>query len=173
MITRERPTRLGPMPAKRLMTTVDERVVRAPLDRMFPIASDVDRWPKHLRHYRHVRLVERDPAGGGLVEMSASRPFGVLNWPTWWVSEMEVRPLGGAVPPAIRFCHVQGITTGMEVEWSFTPTSGGTHVRIVHEWNGPPWPVVGGVAATLVIGPIFIHGIASRTLAGLAQAAER
>lgn len=161
------------MPADRRMRTVDERLVAAPLPRMFALAADVEGWPVLLRHYRHVRLIERDPAGGGLVEMSANRPFGAVDWPTWWVSEMEVRPLSGVPPPAIRFRHVRGITTGMEVEWRFAPTPGGTHVRIVHEWNGPQWPAIGGVAATLVIGPIFIHGIASRTLAGLAHAAER
>jgi len=34
-------------------------------------------------------------------------------------------------------------------------------------------PVIGSVVATTIIGPIFIHGIASRTLAGLAAVAER
>ena len=33
-------------------------------------------------------------------------------------------------------------------------------------------PVVGAPAATLVIGPVFVHGIASRTLAGLAAPAR-
>jgi hypothetical protein len=173
MSNRDRPTGLGPMPRGCRLTTVDERLVFAPLAGIFALAADVEGWPGHLRHYRHVRLVERDTAGGGLVEMSANRPFGVINWPTRWVSEMEVRPPGGVLPPAIRFRHVRGITTGMEVEWSFASTSGGTNVRIVHEWNGPRWPVIGTLAATLVIGPIFIHGIASRTLAGLAHAAER
>jgi hypothetical protein len=48
-----------------------------------------------------------------------------------------------------------------------------TLVRIVHVWNGPPWPVIGEIAARGIIGPVFVHGIASRTLAGLAHAAER
>jgi hypothetical protein len=33
--------------------------------------------------------------------------------------------------------------------------------------------VIGAFAATAVIGPVFVHGIASRTLAGLARVAER
>lgn len=155
------------------MTTVDARLVRAPLERIFSIAVDVERWPSHLPHYRYVRLVERDPRGGGLVEMAADRPFGVASWPTWWMSEMEVRPISHTSAPAIRFRHVRGITVGMEVEWSFSTVRDGTAVRILHEWNGPRWPLIGGLAATRVIGPIFIHGIASRTLAGLARAAER
>jgi hypothetical protein len=43
----------------------------------------------------------------------------------------------------------------------------------VHLWDGPGIPGVGAWAARLVIGPVFVHGIASRTLAGLAAAAER
>jgi hypothetical protein len=33
--------------------------------------------------------------------------------------------------------------------------------------------VIGTVAAQAVIGPVFVHGIASRTLEGLARVAER
>ena len=80
---------------------------------------------------------------------------------------------GAAGAPWIRFRHVRGVTTGMDVEWRFRQIAGATHVRIVHVWNGPRWPLIGGLAATRVIGPIFVHGIASRTLAGLARAAER
>lgn len=172
MIERPTVTLLGEMPDKRLMTVIDEQLVRAPLERIFELAADVRRWPVHLPHYRYVSIIEHDPAGGGLVEMSANRPFGVLDWRTWWVSEMEVRPPGGPRPPAIRFRHVRGITKGMEVEWNFAAATGGTHVRILHVWNGPRWPLIGAFAATAVIGPIFVHGIASRTLAGLAHAIE-
>jgi len=164
---------LGPMPADRRMTTIDERTVRAPLPVIFALAADVERWPTYLAHYRYVRFHERAPDGGGLVEMSANRPFGAANWPTVWTSLMSVTPPGGEAPPVIRFRHVRGVTTGMDVEWSFHAVSQGTLVRIVHVWNGPSWPLIGELAARGVIGPVFVHGIASRTLAGLARAAER
>ena len=168
------PYDLGPMPLGRPMETVDERFVAAPPETMFRIAREVEEWPAHLSHYRFVRFRRKSPDGGGLVEMSAYRPFGaagltVLSWPTWWLSQMSV----DASAPAIRFRHVGGITTGMDVEWSFTPVPGGTQVRILHVWDGPRWPLVGMWAATGVIGPVFVHGIASRTLSGLAGVAER
>jgi hypothetical protein len=109
--------------------------------------------------------------------MSANRPFEVktpkgpigVNWPTWWLSEMAV----DRTRPSIRFKHVGGITREMDVEWSFSPTSEGTHVRIVHLWDGPRrFHRIGRLAATYLIGPVFIHAIASRTLAGLAAVAE-
>ena len=145
------------------MRTVDRIHVRAPLERVFDAASAVERWPSILPHYRWVRLL-----GGGLVEMAAWRPFGIFKYPTWWVSAMTIdRPAG-----EIRYRHVRGITRGMDVVWRLTGTDGGVEAEIVHTWNGPGWPLVGGLAADLVIGPVFIHGIASRTLAGIKRAVE-
>jgi hypothetical protein len=164
---------LGPMPMDRRMTTVDEHRTSAPLEIIFELAADVERWTAHLSHYRYVRFQERRADGGGLVEMSANRDFGAFAWPTWWTSEMSITRPGSSGPPAIRFRHVRGVTRGMDVEWTFSPADVGTLVRIVHVWNGPPWPLIGDIAARGVIGPVFVHGIASRTLAGLAYAAER
>jgi hypothetical protein len=168
---------LGPMPLGRPMVTVDERLVRAPVSKIFELAQRVEGWPDHLSHYRYVRFRQHRSDGGGLVEMSAYRPFDAFpasqarlrfNWPTWWLSEMTV----DAIAPCIRFRHVGGITKGMDVEWSFTAVPDGTHVRILHVWSGPEVPIVGPWAATHVIGPVFVHGIAARTLAGLGAAAE-
>ncbi|MGI8618200.1 MAG: type II toxin-antitoxin system RatA family toxin [Gemmatimonadaceae bacterium] len=160
---------LGAMPLGRAMETTDERLVAAPPASMFDVARDVESWPAHLAHYRFVRIRERSRAGFAVVEMSAYRQFGPIGWPTWWLSLMEIVP----GRPAIRFRHIEGITKEMDVEWSFEQAAGGTRVRIVHAWDGPRWPVIGVPAARLVIGPVFIHGIASRTLAGLARVAER
>jgi len=177
MTTSTMPFELGPMPTGLPMSTVDELLVRAPLHAIFALAADVERWPAILPHYKYVRFTDRRSDGGGLVDMSAYRPFGIVRWPTWWRSQMQVHAPGGAHAPSIRYTHVAGVTRGMQVEWSFQPASGAeggeTQVRVVHLWDGPPVPVVGATAATAVIGPVFVHGIASRTLAGLAARAEQ
>ena len=100
--------------------------------------------------------------------MAAWRPFGLFRYPTWWVSEMTL----DRAAREIRYRHVRGTTTGMDVVWRLVGESDGVAVTIVHEWTGPAWPLVGPVAARLVIGPVFIHGIASRTLAGIKRFAE-
>jgi uncharacterized membrane protein len=154
------------------MHTIDRITIRAPLDRVFALARDVERWPEILPHYRWVRMLERR-ADGGRVEMAAWRPFGPapLRYPTWWVSEMWVEPDGGQ--PVIRYRHIDGITAGMDVRWQLTTAAGGSvAVEIVHRWSGPAWPLVGSLAANVVIGPVFVHGIASRTLAGIRATAE-
>ncbi len=149
------------------MRTVDRIRIRAPADRVFDVASQVERWPDILAHYRWVRFLERRN-GGGTVEMAAWRPFGVARYPAWWVSEMRV----DRAAREIRYRHVRGITRGMDVVWRLAARGDGVDVTIVHEWTGPAWPLIGGLAARLVIGPVFIHGIASRTLAGIKRCAE-
>ena len=79
---------------------------RAPLERIFHLAAEVERWPALLPHYRYVRFVERRRDGGGIVDMSANRPFGVIQWPTWWRSKMQVHPpTSSPVAPASGFAH--------------------------------------------------------------------
>src|SRR5688572_28905050 len=149
------------------MRTIDHIVIHAPVERVFDAAATVERWPDILPHYRWVRFLGRRE-GGGTVEMAAWRPFGPVRYPTWWVSEMTVDPAARE----IRYRHVRGITSGMDVVWRLAPTGDGVRVSIVHEWGGPAWPLIGPLAAALVIGPVFIHGIAARTLAGIKRFAE-
>ena len=152
------------------MTTVDERFMAAPVDVCFRVAADVESWPQILPHYRWVRFHHRQQFGTGRVEMAAWRDFvGPLRYPTWWVSDMHV----AVDEPAIYFTHVDGITRGMDVKWAFTAREGGTHVCITHAWRGPRWPLIGGLAWQLVIGPHFVSAIAARTLLGVAAEAER
>jgi ribosome-associated toxin RatA of RatAB toxin-antitoxin module len=150
-----------------MMRTVDRIRMRAPVDRVFRAAADVQQWPALLAHYRWVRILERD-GDRGVVEMAAWRPFGLFKYPTWWVSEMWL----DREAPAVHYRHIRGITRGMNVVWRLEPVGEETEVTIVHQWAGPRWPVIGSVAARWIIGPVFIHGIASRTLAGIARFVE-
>jgi len=153
--------------------TVDEITMRAPVEACFRAGADVERWPEWLPHYRWVRFQRRDGFGTGRVEMAARRDFGPLPYPVWWVSEMRV----DEARPAVIYRHVDGVTTGMDVEWTFEDRGDGTtHVRIVHAWDtGPRWPLPAPARRAIgsaVIGPVFIHHVASRTLAGIRRAAE-
>jgi len=149
--------------------THNEILVAAPVDACLALASDVEAWPRLLGHYRRVSFRRRDGPGRGLVEMAAVRSFGPLPWPVWWASEMET-DFGTA---RVRYRHVEGITRGMDVAWRLEPEADGTRIVIVHDWEGPAWPLVGGLAARRVIGPGFVRVVADRTLAGLRRAAER
>ncbi|HUG40254.1 MAG TPA: SRPBCC family protein [Longimicrobiales bacterium] len=153
------------------MIRIDERATTATPSTVFRVAADVERWPEILPHYRWVRFRERKGFAHGVVEMAAWRDFaGPLRWPTWWLSAMESEP----DVPLVRYRHIDGITRGMDVRWEFVPAvDGGTLARVVHEWDGPGWPLIGRIAADFVIGPHFVSAIAARTLAGVCAAAER
>jgi len=149
------------------LLVTDRISISAPLARVFDVAQDVEQWPRILSHYRWVRVLERR-AEGDVVEMAAARCFGPVRYPAWWVSRMTV----DRAAREIRYRHIRGITRGMDVVWSLEPNGAGVDVAIVHRWDGPAWPFVGGVVARVVIGPVFIHGIASRTLAGIKRYTE-
>ena len=152
------------------MVTIDRTIIHAAPDVVWPFAAHVERWPEWLSHYRWVTRQSGELGGNGIVEMAAWRPFGPVRWPTWWRSEMTTDP----GRHRITYRHIAGITAGMDVLWTINPTADGwSDVTIVHEWSGPRWPLIGGVAADMVIGPVFVHGIASRTLAGIGAVASR
>lgn len=151
------------------MITIDEATSAASPDICFRTAADVERWPDILPHYRWVKFHRKDGFAQGVVEMAAYRHFGPLRYPTWWVSEMH----HDATARRVHYTHIDGITKGMDVVWEVDPLPGsGSSLRIVHEWSGPEWPVIGGFAADGIIGPHFISHIAGRTLAGVCKAAE-
>lgn len=156
------------------MYTIDEATIDAPPDICFQAAADVEGWPEVLPHYRWVVFQRKDGFGTGLVEMAARRRFGPLSYPVWWVSEMRV----DETRPEVTYEHVDGITSGMQVIWSFTGLDEGkTRVRIVHSWEaGPSWPLPAlprKWIAGAIIGPLFIHHVATRTLRGIGVKAER
>lgn len=151
------------------MLTIDERLCNAPVDVAYRVAADVEGWPQILPHYRWVKFRSKKGFAEGIVEMAAWRPFGPVNYPTWWLSEMS----HDAERHTVYYRHIGGITRGMDVKWEVRAADDGrTLLRIVHEWAGPEWPLIGRFAADAVIGPHFVHAIASRTLAGIAREAE-
>jgi len=148
----------------------DDHITTAPIELAFRVAADVEGWPDILPHYRWVRFHEKRGFGQGVVEMAAWRDFiGPVRYPTWWVSEMATDP----DEPVVRYRHIDGITRGMDVAWEFHDHPDGVLVRVIHEWAGPGWPLINGIAANGVIGPHFVSAIARRTLAGVCAEAER
>jgi ribosome-associated toxin RatA of RatAB toxin-antitoxin module len=133
---------------------------------VYNFGAATERWPEILPHYRWVHVLDRE-GNSKLVEMAANRNFRVANWPVrWWAAQTNFPD-----EPRIKFTHVGGTTKGMEVEWLFTPRENGVEVTIVHDLE-LKWPIIGGVAANWVIGPLFIDAIAGKTLARVKELAE-
>ena len=116
-----------------------------------------------MPHYRYVRVLALDGATR-TVEMAARHGFVPLRWTAEQVND----PLR----PHIAFRHVKGPTRGMDVEWIFTPLDDAhTRVRIVHRLAFI-FPVAADFFGKYVVSDIFIHGVASKTLAHMKRLAE-
>ncbi|MDQ7849148.1 MAG: SRPBCC family protein [Armatimonadota bacterium] len=126
--------------------------INAPWERVLALAADVERWPERLPHYRRVRLLQRQ-GRRTTAEMAARRG----RIPVRWLALQEVRP----EERRILFTHTGGLTRGMAVEWTFTPSSPGVRVAIVHVL---PWRPPLSWIAEAIVGRLFIAPIANRTL---------
>lgn len=144
------------------MHTETSAIIQADVATVYQLAADVERWPQILPHYRWVRVLD-DTGDRRLVEMAARR--GVI--PVWWCAEQRRFP----DEPRMTFRHVGGVTTGMEVEWSFVPGPDGVRAGIRHDLR-LPWPVVGELVADWIIGRFFVNNIAGKTLKRIKLLAE-
>ncbi|HEY3117755.1 MAG TPA: SRPBCC family protein [Chloroflexota bacterium] len=136
------------------MHAENEIYIHAPAREVYELAAAVERWPDFLPHYRWARVLETHE-DHRLLEMAARRD----RIPLWWCAEQRLFP----DEPGITFRHVRGITTGMEVAWTFEPRSDGCLVRIEHHLR-MRGGALGSLLADRLIRPQFVQVIASRTL---------
>ena len=137
------------------------QLMRAPYERVFDLAADVERWPQLLPHYRYVRRLADD--ADRHFAMGARRGPIPVSW------RAVQRPLRDE--RRIEFVHTGGVTRGMQVAWRFEERDGALDVSIEHELE-LDWPIIGDFAAERVIGPQFIEAIAGRTLRRVKELAE-
>jgi ribosome-associated toxin RatA of RatAB toxin-antitoxin module len=136
--------------------------MRAPYERIFDLAADIERWPEILPHYRYVR---RLPASDGERRFAMGARRGRI--PVRW--EATQRPL--PEERRIEFTHTGGVTRGMEVAWHFEPIDEEWDVSIDHALR-LRWPLIGELVASWIIGPQFVDAIAGRTLRRVKELAE-
>ena len=136
--------------------------IEAPLERIYPLASEVERWPERLPHYRYVR---RLLAANGERRFAMGARRGRI--PVRWEATQRLLP----AERRIEFVHTGGVTRGMRVAWRFEPRGDGWEVSIEHELD-LGWPLIGAFAAERVIGPQFVEAIARRTLRWVKALAE-
>lgn len=151
-----------------MIHTVNSIEIDAPVDAVFHLGTDVERWPALLSHYRYVRVLGGAAGRSPLprvrtVEMSASR----TGIPVRWTATQTIDGAG----KRIAYAHIRGFTRGMSVLWEVEQSAGKTHVRIVHDLDRPAGilRIPGG---QLIAAAVFITHIADQTLAGIKARAE-
>ena len=148
------------------MNLTDEITIRAPLIKIFGVASNLPRWPEFLPHYRYNRFISQTPSGG-IVRMSCVSSRMKVRW----ISEFRIDPKNRQ----LHFYHRQSTlnaTRGMKVVWEFQELPGGfVHVSIHHRLD-LKWLKIVSALAGWYAGRFLIHDIAKKTLAGLKRKVE-
>ena len=149
------------------MHTENEIIIHAPAERIFALGAAIGDWPRILPHYRWVTVFSDD----GRVKqaaMAARRDWFPVRWQTSLVILPEENRLV--------FFHTGGVTRGMYVEWILTPVpaeaGGGTRVVIAHDLSYP-LPFLTNGFAHYIVGEVFVHYIAGKTLRTIKEIAER
>ena len=127
--------------------------MRAPKVAIFETAADLELWPKILPHYRYIHFLERGPDRN--VVVMAARRSGI---PISWTSEQII----DRDKLEIHFHHLKAWTKGMRVVWTFSDTSDGVQVTILHELRFRI-PVLAPIVDP-IIGNFFIYNVANKTL---------
>jgi ribosome-associated toxin RatA of RatAB toxin-antitoxin module len=138
--------------------------VAAPPELVYRLARDVTRWERLLPHYARSTVVRED--GDALVcDFIARRafvPLLELGVPVTWRSRTWHEP----ATRRLRFVHVAGATTGMDVTWTIEPVDAGARVEIAHDFR----PRIPGFA--LLVDRAVTRPIAGRTLTTFKALAE-
>lgn len=135
------------------MQTANSILIRAPKERIFETAANLELWPEILPHYRYIRYLEKSPTRN-VVKMAATRS----GIPVSWVSEQVI----DRDAYEVRFHHLKAFTKGMRVVWTFTVKPEGVLVAIMHELRFRFAPLA--PLADKIIGGFFIEHIANKTL---------
>ena len=135
------------------MHTGNSILMRAPKERIFETAANLELWPKILPHYRYIHYYEKSPVRN-LVKMAATRSGIPIAWTSEQIIDRDALE--------VRFLHLKAFTKGMKVVWTFKDTPGGVLVEILHDlkFRFPPLAPL----ADKIIGEFFIQNIANKTL---------
>ena len=127
--------------------------MHAPKMKVFETAANLELWPKILPHYRYIRYLEQSP-DRNIVVMAATRSGIPISWTSEQIIDWEHLE--------VRFHHLKALTKGMRVVWTFQDAPAGVLVEIKHDLTFR----VNFLApiADKIIGDVFIHHIANKTL---------
>ena len=136
------------------MHTESTILIKASMERVFSMTSDLTRWPAYLPHYRWVRWMDGGP-DHGIVEMAAMRGSIPIKWRSEFRRDCQKNELW--------FKHISAFTKGMEVHWIYDQLDDGVQVTIQHDLKFR-WPLLAPIANP-IIGDFMIGWVAPRTLA--------
>ncbi|MEO5720342.1 MAG: SRPBCC family protein [Chthoniobacterales bacterium] len=135
------------------MHTGNSIIMRAPKQKIFETAANLERWPDFLPHYRSITYLERSPTRN-LVVMAATRSGIPISWTSEQIIDRDKLE--------VHFHHLKAFTKGMRVVWTLTDTPEGVLVQIVHNLKFRV-PALAPIADPIV-GTFFISYVAGQTL---------
>ncbi len=146
-------------------TLTVEQVVRAPLERVFAVARQLEQFPQWLDYVTAIKVRERSDDGRLVIsEWEAAVP--ILGLKARWVERDE----WDEAEKTCRFALMEGDLDRYEGEWHFLPHWEGTLMRltVTYEYRVP----IGGALVQQLVRKI-VEQMAQKLLEGVARVAEQ
>ncbi|MCS7192704.1 MAG: SRPBCC family protein [Armatimonadetes bacterium] len=146
-------------------TLVVQQTVKAPIERVFAIARQLERFPEWLDYVTAIKIRERSEDGKIVIsEWEASVP--ILSLKAKWVERDE----WDEERKVCRFTLLEGELDKYEGEWTFEPNPDGTKMRltVIYEYQVP----IGGALVQQLVRKI-VEEMIKKLLEGIAKAAEQ
>jgi len=132
-------------------------------DHIYQLAANIQDWPALLPHYQFMHIIEQSETHK-VADFGASRD----GFPCRWRARQELFPAEGR----ITYKHIAGITKGMAVEWRLIKQGDSVAVTIDHDLTYS-FPVLGDLFAKYIVGDLFVHNIAGKTLEFIKDTVEQ
>jgi len=145
-----------------MIRTEDSIDIAVSPEECYRLVSDIEAYARLMPDYSNTRVVARE---GNSITMEKTASVRGLRFT--WTSVGTPEP-----PDRVRYRWIRGILRGMETIWTVTPAEEGCQLEIVHQIHWPWW-LGGNLIARGVIYPLFVHGMAQKTLRLVKQALER
>ena len=142
-----------------------EQIVHAPVEQVFTVARQIERFPEWLDYVTAIRVLERSEDGKVVVsEWEASVP--IFGLKAKWVERDE----WDEEQKVCRFALQEGDLDKYEGEWFFEPHPEGTRMvlTVTYEYR----VLIGGALVQQIVRKI-VEQMAQKLLEGIAKATEQ
>ncbi len=141
-----------------MIRTVNSILIKADINRVFSVATDMEKYPEFIPSYKEVKVVSREGN-----KMIVERSGQVGKKTVKWKSCVTLTP-----PKSIHAEQLEGPIKGMQIQWLFEDTRDGVKITLTHDFEYKKIPLLGNLIGRLIVARI-VKKMAEETLKGISK----
>jgi len=144
-----------------MIRTLNSIIIKASLDKVFSVATDMEKYPEFIPSYKKVKILSRNGN-----KMIVERIGSVGSKSVYWKSSVSLEP-----NKSITAEQLEGPIKGMQIKWLFEDTKDGVKITLTHDFEYKKIPLIGNLIGRLIVARI-VKQMAKETLKGIKTRVE-